>query len=135
MEELWKTNSRLIPIVFSDRDARNYRGTQTPAGQSVVTINALEKEIDDMAARHEEEPDLMEQHGLVRSQVEQNALQHRRNIGRTHTLSAKYRRELNDALIAYTSFTNHLKDPQSEDKVKYDALLQIVAGLEQERKS
>jgi len=54
MEELWKTNSRLIPIVISDRDARNYRGTQTQAGQSVVTINALEKEIDDMAVGQED---------------------------------------------------------------------------------
>jgi len=51
------------------------------------------------------------------------------------TLSEKYKRELNDTIIAYTRSMNHLKDLQPEDKVKYEALLQIVEGLEQERKA
>jgi len=99
---------------------------------ALMTIQALEIKIDEMAARYEEEIELIEQQGLVRSQVEINAL--RDALVAEAQLSEKYRRELNEALKSYTSSTNHLRDLLSEDKVKYEALLQIVEGIELERK-
>jgi len=55
-------------------------------GRAFATINALEKEIEDMVARHEEELDLVEQQGLVRSQVELYKCLARRTCGRSPPL-------------------------------------------------
>jgi len=100
--------------------------------RALFRVQTLEKKIDELVERHEEELLITEQQVSLKSRGEILAL--REALLLESALTDRYRDELNIAVSEYTSTTNKLKDVISEDKVKFAVFSQVLEGIEAERK-